>query len=99
MIVGYKINKTCPTFYAVCVVFILFLVHIPNHILLFAENVRDVVERTQGTTTVPTITESQAAMRQAFRERIRYISRTRAANSDDYDPSQCATVERFLAPK
>ncbi|XP_026328636.1 large proline-rich protein BAG6 isoform X2 [Hyposmocoma kahamanoa] len=64
------------------------------------ETVREAVERTQGATVQPvaTITESQLAMRHAFRERMRNISRTRAANSEDYDPSQCATVERFLAP-
>lgn len=71
-----------------------------NRTRLFTETVRDVLERTQGTTAPPaaTITESQLAMRHAFREHMRNISRTRAANSEDYDPSQYATVERFLGP-
>lgn len=71
-----------------------------NLIRLFAETVREAVERTQGATAQPaaTMTEAQLAMRRAFRERMRNILSTRSRDSEDYDPSQFATVERFLAP-
>ncbi|CAG9781975.1 unnamed protein product [Diatraea saccharalis] len=63
---------------------------------LMNESVREASSRDDSRVLPMERVESNSAIRLAFRERLRHMARTRANNSEDFDPHRYASAARFL---